>query len=156
MKNSLASPANDYAKALNLMEAENPDFVRVADLLVKSAEKNFGPSVYAVATWYLHGFYFNENIRMGTKYLIKAAKLGVPEACFDLAVSYEKGISVKQNSERAFHLYLEACFRGDVQARIEVARCFWYGIGVKANRNVADSVSRFYEFENYRLPNKEK
>lgn len=139
-----------YDKALKLVKEEIPDYAGAAELLISSAKEKYAPSIYAIGTWYLNGFFFKKNIKTGTKYIKEAAKMGNSDACFDLAVSYEKGIGLSVNKEKAFQLYLESYFRGDDDAKLEISRCFWFGIGTKANRGLADAASEYFKIKEYR------
>jgi uncharacterized protein len=139
---SLASGKTDaarlYRKALRLAKMQSPDFPKIANMLRDAGKLGSGEATYALATWYLHGEYFDKDLKKGTRLLRVSAKQKVPAACYDLAVSYEMGIVVKKDPERAFQLYMEAAMRGDNASNREVARCLWHGIGTSKNRVLAD------------------
>ena len=97
----------------------------------------FREATYALATWYLHGKYFKQDLRKAAMLLREAARSNIADALYDLAVSYEEGKGVKKNLEKACELYLRAALQGDEQSTYEVGRCYYYGIGVSQDRKIA-------------------
>jgi TPR repeat protein len=125
----------DRARKLSL--SRDADNEEVYKLLSKALELGNAEAAYAIATWYLHGIYFQKHIANAITLLKKAAAQKYPSALFDLAVSYEKGIGVKLNVKKAFYLYLDAAIRGNKQSTYEVGRCYYYGIGIARNKESA-------------------
>ena len=116
-----------YRSALRLMRRDG-DPAKAHALLQAAADDGDGYSIYAIATWYLHGFFLKKNLRDATRLLRKAADAQVAFACFDLAVCYETGVGVKQDLSKAAKYFLRAFLLGDGNAPGAVERLFyWYG-----------------------------
>jgi hypothetical protein len=133
-----------YRTAFDLGKAEgNTD--RLASLLLKSHKEGDGRATYALATWYIHGEFFDVNAKKAFRLLREASKKGIRDAIFDLAHAYEIGFGVAKSESKAFGLYLEAARKGDTDAVEEVVRCIFYGIGVSKNRSLAFFIEDLYK-----------
>lgn len=116
-----------YKSALKRMR-RNGDPARAYELLQAAAADGDGYSLYAIATWRLHGFFLKKNLREATRLLRKAADAQVAFACFDLAVCYEQGDGLKKDLSKAAKYYLRAFLLGDRSAAGAIERLFyWYG-----------------------------
>ena len=116
-----------YRSALKLMQ-RGGDPAKAHALLQAAADDGDGYSIYAIATWRLHGFFLKKNLREATRLLRKAAGKQVAFACFDLAICYELGEGVKQDLSKAAKYFLRAFLLGDGNAAGAVERLFyWYG-----------------------------
>ena len=126
-----------YKKALKLAQKKHPNDKKVFELLERSLAKNNPLAMYAMGTWYLHGYYVKKDIKKDFNLISAAAQKNVPDDCFDLAIFYEKGNKVKKNKRKAFSLYMRGALYGDKLSFYEVGRCFNYGIGVAKNTEIA-------------------
>ncbi|HEV7920158.1 MAG TPA: tetratricopeptide repeat protein [Thermoanaerobaculia bacterium] len=135
MKKSVVDPR--YDESLEKARRKNPPLDEVARLLEAAHEAGDARATYALATWYLHGKYFDKNLRRAVALLREAAEGDVPDAVYDLAVCYEQGEGVARNERRAVELYVKAALLGEKQSVYEVGRCYYYGIGVEKNRRIA-------------------
>lgn len=127
-----------YLSALKDARKKSFDKKATAKKLLEASNLGANEATYALASWYLHGTHFDQDIPKGIRLLKAACKAGNASACFDLAYSFEVGAGVAKNPERAFQLYMEASMRGDKEATRHVARCLWHGIGAPKNRILAD------------------
>ncbi len=114
------------------------DRPRVVSLLETAVSENHLDAIHALATWYLFGVGVRRNFRKGFELELRAAKLGVSEAAFNVATSYETGKGVPRNARRGFEYYKRAARLGDRDALYEVGRCLYYGIGVPQDRALAE------------------
>ncbi len=126
-----------YNKAMRHAADENADLHQVYLLLSKAQQLGHSGATYALATWYLHGKFVEQNFGKAFHLLQQAADDNVAEACFDLAICYERGHGVKVNPKNAFLNYTKASLLGDRQAIYEVGRCYYYGIGTGKSATLA-------------------
>lgn len=140
MKNNsnLATAKKLYLSALRDARKKSFNKKITAGKLLEASRLGSNEATYALASWYLHGTHFDQNIPKGIRLLKAASRVGNASACFDLAYSFEVGVGVTKNLERAFQLYMEASMRGDKESTRHVARCLWHGIGTLKNRALAD------------------
>ncbi|ESK53606.1 tetratricopeptide repeat protein [Acinetobacter tjernbergiae] len=89
-------------KAKNIANQDNPDNEQAYKLLLNAYEKGSPEATYAIATWYLHGYYVERDLKLAFLFLKEAAGKSWPDALFDLAFSYEEGIYVKKNRKKLF------------------------------------------------------
>jgi uncharacterized protein len=139
--NNLANPIlakKLYSSALRAAKKKSFDKKKTSTKLLVASKLGSAEATYALASWYLNGTHFDQNIPKGIRLLKAARKAGVASACFDLAYSFEVGAGVTKNLEQAFQLYMEASMRGDEESTRHVARCLWHGIGTMKNRALAD------------------
>jgi uncharacterized protein len=124
-----------YRKAFDL--AQQGAFEKGAPLLVKSHKAGDRRATYALATWYIHGRFFEVDAEKSFRMLRQAARAGIPEALFDLGQSYEVGFGVAKSLEKAAECYIESAFKSDMDAVYEVVRCVYWGIGLRRNKRLA-------------------
>ena len=125
----MARPTSDdrYAKALALAKQSRRFSSKVHDALLKGVEDGHGPSMYALATWHLHGFGpIRKNLKKAIALLHCAAAKAVSEAWYDLAVCYELGRGEKLSKSDAVRCYLMAATLGDKKAIFEAGRVLYY------------------------------
>ncbi|QWT20802.1 sel1 repeat family protein [Bacillus sp. NP157] len=131
-----------YAKALRIAR-RGGDLTDAYELLRHAAEDGDGLSIYALATWYLHGTHVPRNIRMGNQMLKVAAEKNVAAACSDLGVSYYNGWGVRKNFNLAARYYLRAFLLGDLEAAKWLEQLFFReGKDIKV-RDVGREFGRF-------------
>lgn len=126
-----------YDLAEKKARRKNPPLAEVARLLEAAHEAGDARAAYALATWYLHGKFFEKNMRRAVALLREATEGDVPDALYDLALCYENGEGVRRNAAKAVELYLRAALLGETQSVYEVGRCYYYGIGVEKDRRIA-------------------
>jgi len=130
-----------YKKALRVMHHDG-DIAAAYALLRAAADEGDGLSIYAIATWHLHGTYVRRNIRLGNRMLKEAADKNVAAACSDLGVSYYNGWGVKKSFNEAARYYLRAFLLGDMEAVKWLEQLFyWEGTKIKG-RTVGRELGR--------------
>ncbi len=133
-------------KAQEELNKTSPDIELSISYISEAHEQGDIEATYALATWYLHGKYLNQDTILARQLLEKAAKANYSPALFDLAIMIEKSNSNKiRNKKEAFRLYVKSALLGDVDSYHEVARCYYYGIGTKKNRELADVWLKVFE-----------
>jgi TPR repeat protein len=76
---------------------------------------------------------------VGTAWLKRAAKAGLPDAQVDLGVCYMNGEGVPKNVDRAVEWYRRAAAQADTWAWYLLGLCYRDGEGVGRNRRIATS-----------------
>jgi len=139
------------------MRSKEPDPERAATMFEKAWESGDPRAAYALATWYLHGFFYKKSFGKAVKLLRKASRSRIADAAYDLAICYELGAGVKKNLKRAAALYLDSALLFATQpsgqlhmysfdeAAHEVGRCYYYGIGVTKDRRISKTWLSFSE-----------
>lgn len=131
-----------YAKALRIM-TKGGDIAKAYQYLEQAASEGDGLSIYALATWRLHGFHLKRNVREATRMLRMAAKKDVAWACYDLAYSYLSGNGVKQSYNEAAKYYLRAFFLGEPKAADALEWLFYKHGKSVAGGTIADEFGRY-------------
>jgi hypothetical protein len=124
-----------YRKAIDLARGSN--YEPAAALLLESHRQGDARASYTLATWYIHGRFFDVNPRKAVSLLRKASRAGIREATFDLAHAYEIGFGVAKSPTKAFRYYVEAARKGDIGALKVVVHCVFFGIGFPTSRSLA-------------------
>ena len=120
-----------YRKALRIMD-RGGDLAAAYALLRTAADDGDGLSIYAIATWYLHGTYVRRNVRLGNRMLKDAADKNVAAACADLGASYYNGWGVSKSFNEAARYYMRAFLLGDLEAVEWLEQLlFWEGSKIK-------------------------
>jgi len=115
-----------YDDALKKARRKAAPLAEVAALLEAAHGAGDARATYALATWYLHGKFFEQNARRAVTLLKEAARNDIVDAIYDLAVAYEEGRGVQTNPRKAVELYLRAALQGEKQSTYEVGRCYYY------------------------------
>jgi uncharacterized protein len=118
-----------YDKAIELTKVDEYDKSEVAKLLLEADSCGDGRATYALSSWYLHGIYFEKNLKKATEFLRKAVNLQIPEAFHDLGFSYEAGIGVRKNVNKAYRLYLIGTILGDKDSMYKLSLMHKTGSG---------------------------
>jgi len=130
-----------YQRALRLMQRDGNE-AAAYPLLSAAADDGDGMSIYAIATWLLHGTHVRRNLKEGNRLLRLAADKNIASACSDLAVSYYRGWGIRQSYNEAARYYLRAFLLGDVAAAEWIEKLFyWEGTKI-APRTVAREFGR--------------
>jgi uncharacterized protein len=96
MRNTMTHDVR-YDTALKKARRKNAPLKEIAELLSAAHEAGDARATYALATWYLHGKFFQKNLRSALKLLRQAASEGVADAMCDLAMCYLEGRGVRAN-----------------------------------------------------------
>lgn len=132
-----------YWSALEIM-TKGGDVKRAHKLLSAAAEDGDPYAIYAMGTWYLHGFFIKKDTARVIRLLRQAADANVAYAAYDLAVCYERGEGrIRKNIDKAARYYLRAFLFGDVQAAVELERVLYWETKSLATRALSKEFGRY-------------
>ncbi|MCR5183749.1 MAG: sel1 repeat family protein [Opitutales bacterium] len=136
------------------------DIATARDWYIQSAEQNFVPAQYKLATVYR----FDKNLTRPEllRYLYRAASSGDAASQFALAICYYEGIWANWNYSTAVDWFFEAARQGHTRAMLYLGICYTWGFGVEQNYEEAlwwfqcsadsgESKAQFYLGEAYRF-----
>lgn len=99
-----------------------------AEYLKQSAELEYMPAQYTLASLYLEGIPVLENRKQAMDYLMQAANAGWTDAQLKLAESLIQ-FSLPQYDKAAFHWLQKASAHNHIEALYQLANCYYEGIG---------------------------
>jgi len=117
-----------YAAAIHLTKSSPLDESAIFDKLSIAADEGDCRALYALSTWYIHGFKNGKkDVRKGLKLLKRSAQSNIAEASFDLAYAYDSGLIESESGCEAFEYYMRAALLGDRASCEQISEYFRSG-----------------------------
>lgn len=109
---------------MGLYHAAIENHVDEVKLFEKSAEQNFAPAQYWIATLYYTGRTVSQDYDMALHWYEKAARQGHPVSQTNLAYYYR---DVKDNQEQTIYWFQQAASQGELNALADLGECYLLG-----------------------------
>ncbi|CAI2163652.1 19529_t:CDS:2 [Funneliformis geosporum] len=116
--------------------------IKVVELFLKAAEKNYSISQVYLAKCYYNGYGIECDKKLSSDWYKKSVENGSIVGQYYLGHCYEYGIGIQQNKKKAVYWYYTAASNGNIIAKRNLADCFRLGKGVEKDDNKA---FKFYE-----------
>jgi len=117
-------------------EMVQKDADRSRQLILKAADRHYGPAMYEVGTMYLEGRGVVADAERGMKMIRDASVLGSPAAQFYLGTHYEAGEGVEQDRERAQRSFRLCAAAGQAVCQYRLALLLLHNPGRKEREYV--------------------
>jgi TPR repeat protein len=114
----------DYACSL----IENNNAPQAYQILHKNAQLNHIPSIRKIASSYLNGYYFKQDLEEAKKYYHKAANLGDTNSLTRVADIILKTKKSNSDIRIALNMYDGAATNKDKEARLALSKIFLHGL----------------------------
>ncbi|TCM59282.1 TPR repeat protein [Acinetobacter calcoaceticus] len=105
-------------------------YEEAASILNDAADNNDAPAINLLGVMYQNGFFYEKNLKKSLELYAKSAKMGNPDAQFNLGQLLFSGDQVKQDYEKAYYWYRLSADQGYTLAKIQLAILYSSGQGV--------------------------
>lgn len=107
--------------------------------LFKSAgDHNHAEALFSLAEMQINGSYGKVDIKLAFETCLKAAKLNLPQAQFNVGVMFEEGIGTNQSFQDSIFWYEKAANGGNKHALNNLGDIHLNGRGVPKNKDIAE------------------
>ena len=110
-----------------------PDYVKVVELLEKSAEQGHRDALYELGVCYMNGEGVRNNSLKTEELWKKAADLGNVDALVALGAAYRGGKGIPENPYECFRMYKMAADAGSSAGYLHLGICYFNGTGTEAD-----------------------
>lgn len=147
-----AAGQNLEARVLSNKDYAKKNLKNAVKLYTKSADADNATACYILAELYFTGTQVAKDDQKGQDLMVKAAKLGSPEAnCYLANMCYE-GRGVKKDLEKAVYFYKQAGLLMDQNSAKHLSDCYANGLGgLTQDQKKADEVANSYFHKDLKL-----
>ncbi len=108
------------------------------DELKKECNKDVANACEALGSMYSSDFVGKaKNNKTAFNYILKAARLGLTEAQYNIGVMYSNGTGTKKSAKKALYWYRKSANQGHISAQYNLGIIYYYGNDVEKNQKNA-------------------